>query len=48
MLLRSLSNAEGPKLVNRALQVLGDAGLVKVDYGLATILDLNGLLRYGS
>jgi CRP/FNR family cyclic AMP-dependent transcriptional regulator len=33
--------------VNRALQVLGKAGLVKVDYGLVTVLDLDGLLRYG-
>lgn len=29
--------------VNRALRVLGGAGLVKVDYGLITVLDLNGL-----
>jgi len=34
--------------VNRALQVLGGAGLVKVDYGLITVLDLNGLQRYGT
>jgi CRP/FNR family transcriptional regulator, cyclic AMP receptor protein len=34
--------------VNRALQVLGKAGLVKVDYGLITVLDLDGLQRYGS
>jgi CRP-like cAMP-binding protein len=34
--------------VNRALHVLGAAGLVKVDYGLITILDLAGLLRYGT
>ena len=34
--------------VNRALQVLGAAGLVKVDYGLITVLDLNGLQRYGT
>jgi CRP/FNR family transcriptional regulator, cyclic AMP receptor protein len=34
--------------VNRALQVLAGAGLIKVDYGLVTVLDLNGLARYGS
>ena len=34
--------------VNRALQVLGKAGLIKVDYGLVTVLDLDGLQRYGS
>lgn len=34
--------------VNRALQVLGSAGLVKVDYGVITVLDLNGLQRYGT
>ncbi len=34
--------------VNRALQVLGKAGLVKIDYGLVTVLDLDGLARYGS
>jgi CRP/FNR family cyclic AMP-dependent transcriptional regulator len=34
--------------VNRALQVLGKAGLVKVDYGLVTVLDLDGLQRYGT
>ncbi len=33
--------------VNRALQVLGKAGLIKVDYGLVTVLDLDGLQRYG-
>ena len=33
--------------VNRALQVLGGAGLVKVEYGLITVLDLTGLQRYG-
>lgn len=33
--------------VNRALQVLGKAGLIKVDYGLITVLDLEGLQRYG-
>ena len=33
--------------VNRALRVLGKAGLIKVDYGLVTVLDLNGLQRYG-
>jgi CRP/FNR family transcriptional regulator, cyclic AMP receptor protein len=33
--------------VNRALQVLGKAGLLKVDYGLITVLDLEGLQRYG-
>ena len=33
--------------VNRALQVLGKAGLIKVDYGLVTVLDLNGLQRFG-
>ena len=33
--------------VNRALQVLAGAGLIKVDYGLVTVLDLNGLQRYG-
>ena len=27
---------------------LGAAGLVKVDYGLITVLDLNGLQRYGT
>ncbi len=34
--------------VNRALQVLGKAGLIKIDYGLVTVLDLDGLQRYGS
>ena len=34
--------------VNRALQVLGKAGLIKVDYGLVTVLDLEGLQRFGS
>jgi hypothetical protein len=29
------------------LQVLGKAGLIKVDYGLVTVLDLDGLQRYG-
>ena len=33
--------------VNRALQVLGKAGLIKVDYGLVTVLDLDGLHRFG-
>lgn len=33
--------------VNRALQVLGNAGLIKVDYGLVTVLDLDGLRHYG-
>ena len=33
--------------VNRALQVLAGAGLIKVDYGLVTVLDLAGLQRYG-
>jgi len=33
--------------VNRALRVLAGAGLIKVDYGLVTILDLTGLQRYG-
>jgi CRP-like cAMP-binding protein len=33
--------------VNRALQVLGKAGLIKVDYGLITVLDLDGLQRFG-
>ena len=33
--------------VNRALQVLGKAGLIKVDYGVVTVLDLAGLQRYG-
>lgn len=34
--------------VNRALQVLGKAGLIKVDYGLVTVRDLDGLQRFGS
>lgn len=34
--------------VNRSLQVLGRAGLIKVDYGLVTVLDLDGLQRFGS
>ena len=34
--------------VNRALQVLAGARLIKVDYGLVTVLDLNGLQRYGT
>jgi len=34
--------------VNGALQVLAGAGLVKVDYGLITVLDLDGLQRYGT
>lgn len=33
--------------VNQALQVLGKAGLIKIDYGLVTVLDLDGLQRYG-
>ena len=33
--------------VNRALQVLAGVGLIKVDYGLVTVLDLKGLQRYG-
>ena len=33
--------------VNRALQVLGKAGLIKVDYGLVTVLDVEGLQRFG-
>lgn len=33
--------------VNRALQVLGKARLIKIDYGLVTVLDLDGLQRYG-
>ena len=33
--------------VNRALRVLAGAGLIKVDYGLVTVLDLAGLQRYG-
>jgi CRP/FNR family cyclic AMP-dependent transcriptional regulator len=33
--------------VNRALRVLAGAGLIKVDYGLVTVLDLDGLQRYG-
>lgn len=32
--------------VNRALQVLCKAGLIKVDYGLVTVLDLDGLRHY--
>jgi len=34
--------------VNRALRTLAGAGLIKVDYGLVTVLDLNGLVRYGT
>jgi len=34
--------------VNRALQVLAGANLIKVDYGLVTVLDLDGLTRYGN
>lgn len=33
--------------VNRALQVLAGANLIEVDYGLVTVLDLDGLRRYG-
>ncbi len=33
--------------VSRALQVLGKVGLIKVDHGLVTVLDLDGLQRYG-
>lgn len=33
--------------INQALQVLEKAGLVKVDYGLVTVLDLDGLRRFG-
>lgn len=33
--------------VNRSLQVLGRAGLIKVDYGLITVLDLAGLQEFG-
>jgi CRP-like cAMP-binding protein len=32
--------------VNRALQVLGKAGLIKIDYGLVTVLDLDGLQKF--
>jgi len=34
--------------VNRALQVLAGAGLIEVDYGLVTVLNLNGLRGYGT
>jgi CRP-like cAMP-binding protein len=34
--------------VNRALQVLAGAGLITVDYGLVTVLDVSGLQRYGT
>jgi len=34
--------------VNQALHVLEKAGLVKVDYSLITILDLNGLRSFGA
>jgi CRP-like cAMP-binding protein len=34
--------------VNQALRVLEKAGLVKVDYSLITILDLNGLRSFGA
>jgi CRP/FNR family transcriptional regulator, cyclic AMP receptor protein len=33
--------------VNRSLQVLSRAGLIKVDYGLITVLDLAGLQKFG-
>lgn len=34
--------------VNQALQVLEKAGLVRVDYGLITVLDVGGLSRFGA
>jgi CRP-like cAMP-binding protein len=34
--------------VNQALRRLEEAGLVKVDYGLVTVLDLRGLGRFGT
>ena len=33
--------------VNRSLQVLSKASLIKIDYGLVTVLDLEGLRRFG-
>lgn len=33
--------------VNQALQVLGSAGLVRVEYGLITVLDVEGLRSFG-
>ena len=33
--------------VNRALRALADAGLVRVEYGSVTVLDLEGLRNYG-
>ncbi len=34
--------------VNRALRVLAATGLIKIDYGLVTVLDLAGLQRFGT
>ncbi len=34
--------------VNQALQVLGNAGLLRVEYGLITVLDVVGLSEYGA
>ncbi len=34
--------------VNRALHVLEKAGLVSVEYGVITVLDLAGLRNYGA
>jgi CRP-like cAMP-binding protein len=33
--------------VNRSLKILEDAGFLRVDYGALTILDLDGLRRFG-
>ena len=42
-----LSGIARPR-VNRALHVLADAGLLWIDYGGVTILDVNGLRNYGA
>ena len=34
--------------VNQALQVLEKAGLLRVDYGGVTVIDLQGLQRFGA
>ena len=34
--------------INQALHILEKAGLVKVDYGIVTVLDLDGLRRFGT
>ena len=42
-----LSGVTRPR-VNRALHILADAGLLRVEYGGITILDVKGLRNYGA